>query len=85
MKTDVNGCSTCPIGQEQWEPIKMPQNKRIKGIQYDYRHPITGSLFSCIAINLNVARQKKDEWQKAIAEQKPLFETLGEILKPQQA
>lgn len=64
MKTDVNGCSTCLAGQEQWEETKLPQNKKIKGIQYDYRHPVTGELFSCIAINLFVARQKRDAWKK---------------------
>jgi hypothetical protein len=64
MKTDNNGCSTCLAGQEQWEDIRLPHNKRIKGVQYDYRHPVTGNLFSCVAINLYVARQKRDEWKE---------------------
>jgi hypothetical protein len=64
MKTDVNGCSTCPIGQEQYEKIKLPSNKRINGVQYDYRHT-DGELFSTIAINLFVARQKKDNWLRS--------------------
>jgi hypothetical protein len=64
MKSDVNGCSTCLAGQEQYEDIRMPHNKKIKGIQYDYRHPVNGNLFSCIAINLFVARQKRDAWKE---------------------
>lgn len=65
MKTDENGCSTCLAGEEHYEKIRLPHNKRINGVQYDYRHPVTGNLFSCIAINLFVARQKRDIWVAA--------------------
>ena len=58
MKTDQNGCSTCPIGQEQYESFNTP--KGIK-IQYDYRHT-DGELFSCVAGSLGQAREKKDVW-----------------------
>lgn len=65
MNSDKNGCSTCLAGQEKWEKIRLPHNRRINGVQYDYRHPVTGNLFSCIAINLYVARQKRDIWSEA--------------------
>lgn len=61
MNSDVNGCSTCPIGQEHYEKCKMPSNRKINGIQYDYRDT-DGELFSTVAINLFVARQKKANW-----------------------
>lgn len=61
MKTDEKGCSTCPIGQEQWEAIKLPSNRKINGVQYDYRDE-DGNLFSCIGINLAAARFKRDYW-----------------------
>lgn len=61
MKTDENGCSTCPKGEEQWEEIRLPQNRRIKGVQYDYRDG-NGDLFSTVAINLAVARNRRNEW-----------------------
>lgn len=61
MKSDVNGCSTCPRGEERWEPIKMPHNKRVNGVQYDYRHT-DGELFSCVALNLALAQEKRDKW-----------------------
>jgi hypothetical protein len=79
MKTDVNGCSTCLSGQEQWEDIRLPHNKRIKGVQYEYRSPLTGNLFTCVAINLFVARQKRDEFIRLedIAESKAEHEFLS--------
>ncbi len=61
METDVKGCSTCPKGEERWEKIRLPHNRRINGVQYDYRTD-SGELFSTVAINLTVARQKRDEW-----------------------
>jgi hypothetical protein len=61
MNTDRNGCSTCEKGQEHYEKIRMPNNKRINGVQYDYRDQ-DGELFSTVAINLYVARQRKADW-----------------------
>lgn len=58
MKTDVNGCSTCPVGQEHYEIFRKG---RINFYQYDYRHT-DGELFSTIAITLAVARERKDDW-----------------------
>ena len=65
MKTDVNGCSTCLVGQEQYEESWVKHHRFcVKSVQYEYRHT-NGNLFSCVAINLYVARQKRDAWVKA--------------------
>ena len=62
MKTDVNGCSTCPIGTEQYEEY-YSQIYLGKRIQYDYRHT-NGVLFSCTATTLEKARAKRNLWFK---------------------
>jgi len=59
MKTDVNGCSTTSPGSEQYEYYTNSQGE--KRIQYDYRTP-EGELFSCIALSLQFAREKRDAW-----------------------
>lgn len=66
MKTDRNGCSTCPPGGEQWEEYTesvypSPRAYRAVRVQYDYRTP-DGILFSCIAKSLEAARAKRDAW-----------------------
>lgn len=62
MKSDVNGCSTCPIGQEQYERFTTTiGRKRKRMIQYDYRHT-DGELFSTVANTLEKARKERDEW-----------------------
>jgi len=66
MKTDVNGCSTCPPGQEQAEIFWLKRlGKDIARVQYDYRHP-DGRLFSCVAPNLEAARARRDEWLRRL-------------------
>jgi len=59
MKTDHNGCSTCPRGQEQYEMFTAYNKKKF--VQYDYRL-LNGELFSCIAPSLEIARKKRDAW-----------------------
>ena len=63
MKSDRNGCSTCPIGGEQWEEFEAFWASRgdETRIQYDYR-ALDGALFGCIAKSLEEARAKRDEW-----------------------
>ena len=62
MKSDVNGCSTCPIGQEQYEYFNTTVGrKRKRVVQYDYRHT-DGELFSTVANTLDKARKERDEW-----------------------
>ena len=62
MKSDVNGCSTCPAGREQYEFYTQPVGrKRRRLVQYDYRHT-DGDLFSCVAPSLEEARRRRDTW-----------------------
>lgn len=64
MKTDVNGCSTCPIDQEQYEKFKTRVGRKvITRYQYDYRHT-DGDLFSTVAKTPEDARKERDEWLK---------------------
>lgn len=60
MKSDVNGCSTCPPGGEQYEQYHTPRGKRV---QYDYRTP-EGVLFTCVVRSVEEAREKRDKWLK---------------------
>jgi len=66
MKTDVNGCSTCPNGEEQYEGYYSMTGFRWR-VQYDYRTP-NGKLFSCVARSLEEARARRDKWLKEQAE-----------------
>ena len=62
MKTDVNGCSTCPVGCENYEYYNYRyQRKNVRMVQYDYRHT-DGELFSCVARSLDEARERRDTW-----------------------
>lgn len=63
MKSDIQGCSTCPRGAEQYEEFTWDGRRCV---QYDYRTP-DGKLFSCIASSLPNARAKRDRWL-AVAE-----------------
>jgi len=58
MKTDINGCSTCPPGEDHYEFYTFRGQEYI---QYDYRHT-NGELFSCVAKTLTEARARRDEW-----------------------
>ena len=62
MKTDINGCSTCQAGREQYESYTQKLGRKVYHlVQYDYRHT-DGCLFSCIAPDLQTARTRRDEW-----------------------
>lgn len=62
MKSDVNGCSTCAAGRENYEFFTVRTGrKRLTRVQYDYRHT-DGELFSCVARSLEDARERKNEW-----------------------
>ena len=62
MKTDVNGCSTNPAGEEQYEhfDVRVGRTER-RMVQYDYRTP-DGRLFSCVAHSVADARSRRDAW-----------------------
>jgi hypothetical protein len=68
VKTDRNGCSTCPAGAERCETF-YSSISRGERVQYDYRTP-DGRLFSCVARTLDGARARRDLWlreQEAVA------------------
>ena len=58
MKTDMNGCSTTPIGEERYERFKVKTGYQY---QYDYRS-MNGELFSTVATTLDLCRKRRDEW-----------------------
>ena len=62
MKTDVNGCSTCKAGQENYEFFEMMGKTRC---QYDYRKS-SGELFSTVADTLEKCRIRRDDWLHAL-------------------
>jgi hypothetical protein len=50
--------------QEQHEEFTVRSNrKEVKRVQYDYR-AANGQLFSCVACDLEAARQRRDKWLK---------------------
>lgn len=55
---NVNGCSSCSNGQEKFE--KFTTNGK-SYFQYDYRTE-SGELFSTIALSVESAREKKNQW-----------------------
>lgn len=62
MKTDINGCSTCQAGREQYEEYAQSFGRKTYNmVQYDYRHT-DGDLFSCCAPSLEEARRRRDVW-----------------------
>lgn len=64
MRTDVQGCSTCPAGEERFEKYTAKiGGERVVRYQYDYRHT-DGRLFSTIGRSLERCRAKRDEWIK---------------------
>jgi hypothetical protein len=60
MKTDINGVSTCPVGEENFDTFRSRVTKAIM-VQYDFRHPVRG-LFSCVAKSVKAARARRDIW-----------------------
>lgn len=62
MRSDINGCSTCPKGQEHYQEYYSAILRKDL-IQYDYRTP-EGELFSCIAPTVEIARKRRDNWLK---------------------
>ena len=62
MKTDINGCSTCQAGSEQYEEYTQKLGHKVYHlVQYDYRHT-DGELFSTVAPSLEEARKRRNIW-----------------------
>ena len=59
MKTDINGCSICPMGEERYEFYMDHKGRKL--VQYDYRF-LDGTLFSCASKDLETARKKRDNF-----------------------
>lgn len=58
MKTDINGCSTCANGTENYEVFRAHGKTYY---QYDYRTE-NGNLFSTTAPTLEICRKRRDKW-----------------------
>lgn len=59
---DENGCTLCKEnGTERYEFFTF-RGSRKRMVQYDYRHT-DGRLFSCVAPDLETARNRRDEWK----------------------
>jgi len=67
MNSDTKGCSTCKRGEEQYEGFYLGSKFYI---QYDYRSLENGFLFSGIFLDLEAARQKRDEWLRQLGAEK---------------
>lgn len=63
MISDVNGCSSCSVGEEKYEIRFMWGKKRI---QYDYR-TVGGELFSCVGKTLEDCRNKRDKFLDSLS------------------
>ena len=58
----INGISTCTeAGTEKYERFR----RRRTLVQYDYRHPTDGELFSCVKPTLDECRAARDKWLTA--------------------
>lgn len=69
MKTDVNGCSTCPAGEEKIEHFYSSRWSQLASyVQYDFRRS-DGKLFSTVAPTVEIARARRDAWLKELEKQ----------------
>lgn len=65
MKTNSinnNGCSVCEQGKENYTIFIAGAFRGAEYYQYDYRHALTGELFSTVAKSLEECRKRRDEW-----------------------
>jgi hypothetical protein len=60
MKGDIQGCSSCPKGQEKYESFYSDVLRK-NLVQYDYRTE-EGELFSCVASSVEATRRRRDSW-----------------------
>ena len=66
-KMTINRVSTCQsAGTENYEKFQTGIGRRKRTlVQYDYRHPIDGDLFSCVKPTLAECRAARDKWLTA--------------------
>lgn len=60
---NVNGCSVCPEGLENYATFNPVHRPHSVYYQYDYRHT-NGELFSCMETSLERCRTRRNEWLK---------------------
>ena len=62
-----HGVSTCTeAGTEKYERFQLGIGRRKRTlVQYDYRHPTDGELFSCVKPTLDECRAARDKWLTA--------------------
>ena len=63
----INGVSTCTeAGTEKYERFQsgIGRRKRTR-VQYAYRPPLDGELFSCVKPTLDECRAARDKWLTA--------------------
>ena len=60
----INGVSTyTEAGTEKYERFQSGIGRRKRTlVQYDYRHPLDGELFSCVRPTLDECRSERDRW-----------------------
>jgi hypothetical protein len=58
---NVNGCSVCGQGQENYTTFIAGAFRGTEYFQYDYRHT-DGELYSTVAKSLEECRKRRDEW-----------------------
>ena len=69
-QNSLGATSTCPQGEEKHVYFNLTPRPRPKArnryCQYDWRDPINGKLFSCVAPTLEKCREKRDKWLKEL-------------------
>ncbi|GHT21402.1 hypothetical protein FACS189430_01390 [Bacteroidia bacterium] len=58
---NLNGCSVCEKGKENYTKCSLSVYKGKTFYQYDYRHT-DGELFSTLAKSLEECRERRDKW-----------------------
>ncbi len=58
---NVNGCSVCPEGRENYTTFRPAHRPHCEYYQYDFRYT-NGELFSCADTTLERCRTRRDEW-----------------------
>ncbi|MFI3290077.1 MAG: DUF3873 family protein [Rikenellaceae bacterium] len=69
QQNSLGAISTCPNGDEKYTYFNLTPRPRKRGryIQYEWRDPMTGKLFSTVAPTLEQCRAKRDKWLKNIS------------------
>ena len=64
MSKSLGAVSTCQEGEEKYVYFNLMPRQRRKSryLQYEWRDPADGALFSCIGSTLEVCREKRNVW-----------------------